>query len=86
MPSLHSFPIRLSLPADLLTTISTLWRGGFALAAGGPIWGALVTLFFASDFANRAIPVLDQYCSKRYGTMWQDYKREVKWKLLPGIY
>lgn len=42
-----------------------LWRGGWALAAGGWIWGGTVAGFFAYDFLNRAIPELDQYCSSR---------------------
>ena len=39
----------------------TLWRGGYALAAGGWIWGAVVGAFFAYDFTQRAIPVLQDY-------------------------
>lgn len=64
----------------------TLWRGGYALAAGGPVWAALMTTFFAYDFVTRGVPVLDQYCSKRYGQLWLKFKEQVPYRLLPGIY
>ena len=64
----------------------TCWRSAYAIACGGPVWGGLMMLFVGSDFANRGIPVLDQYCSKRYGQQWVKYKENVPWKLLPGIY
>ncbi|KAK4999696.1 hypothetical protein LTR60_007560, partial [Cryomyces antarcticus] len=43
----------------------TLWRTGFAVAAAGWTWGAIVAAFFAYDFNARGIPVLDAYCEKR---------------------
>jgi steroid 5-alpha reductase family enzyme len=43
----------------------TVMRAGYAMATGGWIWGAFVFGFFFYDFANRGVPVLDEYCSKR---------------------
>ena len=43
----------------------TIMRAGYALAAGGPVWGAVVAGFFFYDFTTRAIPVMDQYCSQK---------------------
>ena len=43
----------------------TLWRTGYALAAAGPAWGLAVGGFSAYDFASRAIPVLDRYCTDK---------------------
>lgn len=43
----------------------TLWRTGFAIAAGGWIWGALTAGFFATNFLRSSIPELDLYCSER---------------------
>jgi Protein of unknown function (DUF1295) len=43
----------------------TVWRGAYALASGGWIWGMFVTGFFARDFMDRGVPVLDEYCTKR---------------------
>lgn len=42
-----------------------IWRSSYALAAGGWIWGAVVAAFFSWDFANRAVPVLDEYCASK---------------------
>ena len=43
----------------------TLWRSGYALAAGGWIWGSIVAGFFTYDFTQRAIPVLTEYMEER---------------------
>lgn len=63
-----------------------MWRAGYALVAGGPIWGAIVGAVHASDFINRAIPILDDYCSNRYALQWEAYKADTPYKLWPGIY
>ncbi|KFY36116.1 hypothetical protein V494_05298 [Pseudogymnoascus sp. VKM F-4513 (FW-928)] len=62
-----------------------LWRSGYALAAAGPIWGGLVFWFFYYDFTRRGIPVLDRYCAGRYGEDWQQYRKNVRSSLLPGL-
>ncbi|KAF7502970.1 hypothetical protein GJ744_004757 [Endocarpon pusillum] len=64
----------------------TTWRTGFALAAGGPVWAALVAAFFLRDFASRAVPTMEEYCSKRYGAQWEEVKRKVPYKLIPWVY
>ncbi|KAL9090341.1 MAG: hypothetical protein Q9165_005375 [Trypethelium subeluteriae] len=64
----------------------TLWRSGYALAAGGWIWGAVVAGGFTYDFLVRAIPVLDHYCQERYAEQWTQFKEKVPYKYLPYIY
>lgn len=64
----------------------TLWRGAFALAGGGWVWGTFVAAFFAWDFTNRAIPALDRYCSHRYGAQWVEVKKKVPYRFCPGVY
>jgi protein-S-isoprenylcysteine O-methyltransferase Ste14 len=64
----------------------TIWRAGYAMAGGGYILGALVGAFFAWDFTQRAIPVLNEYCEKRYGTQWEEFKRKTPYQLIPYIY
>lgn len=63
-----------------------LWRGGYALAGGGYIMGAVVGGFFLSDFLTRGIPVLDEYCGKRYGVAWEKFKKDTPYKLIPYVY
>ena len=43
----------------------SLWRAGFALVAAGPAWAVVIGGWSAYDFATRAIPVLDRYCTGR---------------------
>ncbi|KAL8932028.1 MAG: hypothetical protein Q9211_006570, partial [Gyalolechia sp. 1 TL-2023] len=43
----------------------TLWRAGYAMAAAGPVWGLVVGGILFYDFTQRAIPVLDRYCTDR---------------------
>eukprot|EP01114_Cavostelium_apophysatum_P012414 TRINITY_DN2771_c0_g1_i2.p1 TRINITY_DN2771_c0_g1~~TRINITY_DN2771_c0_g1_i2.p1 ORF type:complete len:248 (-),score=28.83 TRINITY_DN2771_c0_g1_i2:1-744(-) len=64
----------------------TLWRTGYALATGSLIAAGLTFLFIAGDFARRAIPVLDEYMTKKYEAQWNNYKRRTPSKLFPGLY
>lgn len=64
----------------------TVWRAGYAIASGGWTWGLVTGAFFFYDFVTRGVPVLDEYCTKRYGKDWIDFKAKVPYKLLPGIY
>ncbi|KAL9060911.1 MAG: hypothetical protein Q9162_000355 [Coniocarpon cinnabarinum] len=42
-----------------------MWRGGYALASAGWLWGAFTTGFFAFDFISRGIPANEEYCENR---------------------
>lgn len=53
----------------------TFWRTGFAVVAAGPLWGAVLASWFLFDFSQRAIPVLDKYCSNRVGHSLSMIKR-----------
>lgn len=64
----------------------TLWRGGYALAAGGWVAGAAVVSFHVHNFIGNGIVSLDYYMSRRYKDQWGRYKEDVKWKLVPGVY
>ncbi|KAK3318865.1 hypothetical protein B0H66DRAFT_582357 [Apodospora peruviana] len=64
----------------------TLWRTGYALAAGGWIAGAAFAAWHYWTFAYRSIGLMDEYMSGRYKEQWDRYKVEVPWKLFPGVY
>ncbi|KAG9972243.1 hypothetical protein KCU78_g23406, partial [Aureobasidium melanogenum] len=64
----------------------TLWRAGYALAAGGWTWGAIVGAFFSYNFISDGIPELNRYCQERYGEQWQNYRKQTPYKLFPYIY
>lgn len=62
-----------------------LWRSAMALAGGGWVWGVIVASFFSWDFNTRAIPVLDEYNSGKYGQQWQAVKRKVPYAFFPWV-
>jgi protein-S-isoprenylcysteine O-methyltransferase Ste14 len=64
----------------------TIWRAGYAVAGGGYALGALVGAFFFYDFTQRAIPVLNEYCEKRYGAAWEQFKKDTPYQLIPYVY
>ncbi|KKY22719.1 putative membrane protein [Diplodia seriata] len=64
----------------------SLWRAGFAMTGGGWVMGSIFGGFYMWDFATRAIPVLDSYCSRRYGEDWKKFKEQTPYRLLPFIY
>nr|POE65612.1 hypothetical protein CFP56_58718 [Quercus suber] len=55
----------------------TLWRTGYALAAGGWVWAAVVGSYFTYDFTQRAVPLLQDYLEKRYGEQYKQYETAV---------
>ncbi|KAH8900137.1 hypothetical protein GQ53DRAFT_790590 [Thozetella sp. PMI_491] len=64
----------------------TMWRTGFALAAGGWIPAALIFAMQSHGFLTRSIGSLDSYMTEKYGEQWAKYNRNVPWKIFPGIY
>lgn len=64
----------------------TLWRAGYAMAGGGYALSALIGALLMADFAMRAVPVLNEYCEKRYGPAWEQFKQQTRWKLIPFVY
>ncbi|KAK3117457.1 hypothetical protein LTR53_001144 [Teratosphaeriaceae sp. CCFEE 6253] len=64
----------------------TMWRTGYALAAGGWVWGSVVGAWFTYDFTQRGIPVLQHYLQDRYGEQYQAYERKVPAKFVPFLW
>ncbi|KAM0283106.1 hypothetical protein ACHAQH_002709 [Verticillium albo-atrum] len=63
-----------------------MWRAGYCMAASGWVGGLVMGLVQSFDFVNRAVPVIDDYCGGRYGEQWKEFKKEVPYVILPGIY
>ncbi|KAI9695511.1 MAG: erg24, C-14 sterol reductase [Candelina mexicana] len=52
-------------------------------------WGMLITYFYVIYFAILLIHREmrdEEKCMKKYGKDWEEYKRKVPWRILPGIY
>jgi protein-S-isoprenylcysteine O-methyltransferase Ste14 len=63
----------------------TIWRVAFAVAVGGWGFGALLAVGFGALFWGTSIPILEAYM-ERYGEEWEKTKREVRWKMIPGVW
>jgi protein-S-isoprenylcysteine O-methyltransferase Ste14 len=63
----------------------TIWRVGYALAAGSWPAAALVAAWHGWTFSMKSIPELDDYMIGRYDEQWKKYKKDVPYVLFPGI-
>ncbi|KAL8667233.1 MAG: hypothetical protein Q9202_000806 [Teloschistes flavicans] len=52
-------------------------------------WGMLITYFYVLYFAILLIHRElrdEEACERKYGDDWEAYKKQVRWRILPGIY
>ncbi|KAI8623306.1 hypothetical protein F5Y19DRAFT_481824 [Xylariaceae sp. FL1651] len=63
-----------------------LWRGGYCMVGSGWIGGIAMGLWQGWDLSQRAANVLDEYCSNRYKEQWVQFKKEVPYRIIPGVY
>ncbi|KAI1126250.1 hypothetical protein F5Y10DRAFT_214926 [Nemania abortiva] len=63
-----------------------LWRGGYCMVGSGWVGGLLMALVQGWDLSQRAVAVQDEYCSNRYGEQWVRFKKEVPYRIVPGVY
>ncbi|KAL9599348.1 MAG: hypothetical protein Q9219_003881 [cf. Caloplaca sp. 3 TL-2023] len=52
-------------------------------------WGMLVTYFYVLYFAVLLIHREmrdEEACKRKYGDDWEEYKKKVRWRIIPGIY
>lgn len=52
-------------------------------------WGMLVTYFYSAWFGLLLVYRErrdDKVCAEKYGEDWMEYKRAVRWRILPGVY
>ncbi|KAI9859770.1 MAG: hypothetical protein M1813_006487 [Trichoglossum hirsutum] len=61
-------------------------RVGYGLVCVGWTWAAVLAVFFGFDFVARAVPVLEEYCCKKYGDAYSKAVEKTRYKLIPGIY
>ncbi|KAK0117486.1 hypothetical protein ONS95_011826 [Cadophora gregata] len=64
----------------------SIWRTGFATAAGGWAFGGSMLLGFIYLFYVTSIPILERYMKGKYGKQWEVVTQKVRWKFLPGIW
>jgi len=52
-------------------------------------WGMIITYFYIVYFATLLIhrEMRDEAkCERKYGDVWEEYKKRVRWRILPGVY
>lgn len=67
-------------------TMNVIYGFGYGLATGGWFFSLPTGGMYVANFTTNAIPSIEDYCSRKYGELWQRYEREVPWKLMPFIY
>ncbi|KAL3964975.1 hypothetical protein ACCO45_001979 [Purpureocillium lilacinum] len=89
-----------SLPTGLagyqILTAGTGAEGAYVMRDGREVaqgsakgWGMLFTYFYIVYFAILLIHRDrrdDEKCHRKYGEDWEKYKKEVRWRIVPGIY
>jgi protein-S-isoprenylcysteine O-methyltransferase Ste14 len=56
-------------------------------ASKGSVGAAMAQAAFqVAFFAKASIPDLDKQMSEKYKGQWQEYKRQVPYALIPGVY
>jgi protein-S-isoprenylcysteine O-methyltransferase Ste14 len=64
-----------------------LMASGLALSLGWPgsIWPWLYPIYYLVLLVPRQIDD-DKRCAQKYGAMWDEYRRAVRWRIIPWIY
>ena len=59
---------------------------GLTLSLGfGPSWAWLYPLYYLALLIPRQADD-ERRCAQKYGAGWDEYRRLVKWRIVPGIY
>jgi protein-S-isoprenylcysteine O-methyltransferase Ste14 len=64
----------------------TIWRVAFATACGGWVFGLSLLGGFVWLLANTSFPVLEGYMERSYGKRWEEVRKRVAWKMIPGVW
>jgi protein-S-isoprenylcysteine O-methyltransferase Ste14 len=62
-----------------------LMASGLALALGFHLGPWLYPLYYVALLVPRQIDD-DARCARKYGALWDDYRRRVRWRIIPGVY
>jgi protein-S-isoprenylcysteine O-methyltransferase Ste14 len=63
-----------------------LWRGGYCMVSTGWIGGFVMGLWQGYVLSSRAVVIMDEYCSNKYKEQWVQFKQDVPYRIIPGIY
>lgn len=63
-----------------------LWRTAQSVATLGWVLGLGFGYVNLQAYRDNSIPSIDQHMSRKYGKQFEEYKRQVPYKLIPGVY
>lgn len=66
--------------------MNVVYGAAYGFATGGPLFAVLPVAMYLGNFVMNAIPPKEVYLAEKYGDQWEKYRREVRWKLCPGVY
>jgi delta14-sterol reductase len=60
---------------------------GLTLALGHPgtFWPWLYPLYYVALLVPRQLDD-DRRCAAKYGALWEEYRRTVRWRIVPFLY
>ncbi|KAJ4305035.1 hypothetical protein N0V90_000564 [Kalmusia sp. IMI 367209] len=66
--------------------MNVIYGTAYGFAAGGPGFALFTGLFYWSNLTQNATPAKEKYLSERYAGQWEEYKKEVRWRMFPGLW
>lgn len=67
-------------------SMNVVYGAAYGFATGGPLFALLPIAMYLGNFVTNAIPPKEVYLADKYGEQWEKYRRDVRWKLCPGVY
>ncbi|KAJ4407694.1 hypothetical protein N0V91_003664 [Didymella pomorum] len=67
-------------------SMNVVYGAAYGFATGGPLFALFPIAMYLGNFTTNAIPPKEVYLAEKYGEQWEKYRRDVKWKLCPGVY
>lgn len=66
--------------------MNVVYGAAYGFATGGPVFALLPVAMYLGNFTTNAIPPKEVYLKEKYGEQWEKYRRDIRWKLCPGVY
>ncbi|KAE8152628.1 ergosterol biosynthesis ERG4/ERG24 [Aspergillus avenaceus] len=86
---LAGYTILTASDAAIVSADFEMLDGRGVIQDGAKGWGAIFTYFYVLYFAILLMHRErrdDAMCAKKYGEDWEEYRRKVKWRILPWVY
>ncbi|KAK7191258.1 hypothetical protein DPSP01_008328 [Paraphaeosphaeria sporulosa] len=65
---------------------NVVYGAAYGFAAGGPVYALFTGAFYWSNLTGNATPAKENYLAERYPEEWEQYKKDVPWKMFLGIF